>query len=53
MSLKEVLFEIVIPLISGFVGGSIGNIIINKRKMNNKKVNFNNNGDVINGNKKC
>lgn len=49
MSFKEIITDIIIPLISGFIGGSIGSIIINKMTMNNKKSDFNNNGDVING----
>ena len=57
MSSKEILTEIIIPLIAGFFGGSIGNIVIKKHKltrkhkMNNKKTVFNNDGDVINGDK--
>lgn len=57
MSSKEILTEIIIPLIAGFFGGSIGNIMIEKHKltrkhkMNNKKTVFNNNGDVVNGDK--
>lgn len=58
MSGKEILTEIIIPLIAGFFGGSIGNIAIEKHrlakkhKMNNKMTSFNNDGDVINGDKK-
>lgn len=58
MNGKEVLTEIIIPLIAGFFGGSIGNIaiekcrLIKKSKMINKKNIFNNNGDIVNGNKK-
>lgn len=53
MSLKEVLIDIIIPLISGFIGGSIGSVVIIKnkyssigtikkdnRKVNNKNVLF-------------
>ena len=32
MSLKEVLIDIIIPLISGFIGGSIGSVVIIKNK---------------------
>ncbi len=62
MSLKEVLIDIIIPLISGFIGGSIGSgvIIKNKyssigtikkdnRKVNNKNALYNNIGEVYNG----
>lgn len=52
MSLKEIIVDIIIPLISGLIGGSIGSIVINKRKMNNRNANFNNGGDVFNGDKK-
>lgn len=58
MTWQEVITQIIIPLISGFIGGSIGNVVIEKRKirkinkMNNKKAVFNNNGDVVNGNKR-
>lgn len=56
MSFKEILFNIIIPLISGIIGGTISaNIIvhknINKFSMKNKKLK-NINGDIINGNKK-
>ena len=53
MSLKEVVVDIIIPLICGFIGGSIGSIIIvknkfttidsiktDKRKVNNKKIKY-------------
>ena len=59
MSLKEVL---IIPLISGFIGGSIGSVVIIKnkyssigtikkdnRKVNNKNALYNNIGEVYNG----
>lgn len=62
MSLKEIILDIIIPLISGFVGGSIGSIIIvknkfttigsiikDKRKVNNNKVTYQNVGEVYNG----
>lgn len=61
MSLKEVLIDIIIPLISGF-GGSIGSVVIIKnkyssigtikkdnRKVNNKNALYNNIGEVYNG----
>lgn len=51
MSLKEVIIDIIVPLICGFAGGSIGSIIIvknkftaidsirkDKRKVNNKYI---------------
>ena len=55
MSLKEILFNIIIPLISGIIGGTISaNIIIQKnvRKtlMNNKDVKVEH-GDIVNGSK--
>lgn len=55
MSLKEVLFNIIIPLISGIIGGTISaNIILQKnvRKtiMNNRDVKVEH-GDIINGSK--
>lgn len=62
MSLKEVLIDIIIPLISGFIGGSTGSVVIIKnkyssigtikkdnRKVNNKNVLYNNIGEVYNG----
>lgn len=49
MNWKEVLTQIIIPLISGFIGGSIGSIVIDRRKINNKKTTYNNIGDVVNG----
>lgn len=60
MSLKEVLIDIIIPLISGFIGGSIGSVVIIKyssigtikkdnRKVNNKNALYNNIGEVYNG----
>lgn len=58
MSCKDILTEIIIPLISGFFSGSRGDAVIKKHsstrkhKMNNKKTIFDNNGDVVNGNKK-
>ncbi|MDR0979017.1 MAG: hypothetical protein LBL91_03675 [Lachnospiraceae bacterium] len=52
MDWKEILTGIIIPLLAGFIGGSIGSIVIDKRKMNNKNTTFNNNGDVFNGDKK-
>lgn len=57
MSGKDILTEIIVPLVAGFLGGSIGNIVIEKykltrnHKMNNKKVIFENNGDIVNGDK--
>ncbi|MBO5477780.1 MAG: hypothetical protein J6A15_08525 [Clostridia bacterium] len=64
MSLKEIIVDIIIPLISGFVGGSIGSIIIvknkftvigsinkDKRKINNKKAIYQNVGEIYNGDK--
>lgn len=56
MSVKEILVDIIVPLISGFIGGSIGTVVINNRKiknvMNNKNNTFNNCGDVTNECKK-
>ena len=62
MSLKQVLIDIIIPLISGFIGGSIGSVVIIKnkyiiivtikkdnRKVNNKNALYNNIGEVYNG----
>lgn len=62
MSLKEVVVDIIIPLICGFIGGSIGSIIIvknklttidsikiDKREVNNKKATYQNVGEVYNG----
>ncbi len=62
MSLKEVIIDIIVPLICGFAGGSIGSIIIvknkftaidsirkDKRKVNNKKAIYQNVGEVYNG----
>lgn len=62
MSLKEVLIDIIIPLTSGFIGGSIGSVVIIKnkyssigtikkdnRKVNNKNALYNNIGEVYNG----
>ena len=62
MSLKEVIIDIIVPLICGFVGGSIGSIIIvknkfteigsirkDKRKVNNKKTIYQNVREVYNG----
>lgn len=56
MSFKEILFNIIIPLMSGIIGGTISaNIVIHKNikktVMKNKKVKVEN-GDIINGNKK-
>lgn len=55
MSLKEILFNIIIPLISGIIGGTISTFIIMQKNvknniMKNKEVNIGN-GDIINGNK--
>lgn len=55
MSFKEIVFNIIIPLISGIIGGTItANIIVhkntNKSSMKNKNLK-NINGDIINGNK--
>ncbi len=58
MSWESIITGVIIPLIAGFIGGSIGNIVIESyktrksNKMNNKNAVFNNNGDVINGNKR-
>lgn len=58
MNSKDILTEIIIPLIAGFLGGTMGDVVIKKHrstqkhKMNNKKTIFDNNGDVVNGNKK-
>lgn len=62
MSLKEILVDIIIPLIAGFIGGSIGSIVIiknkyssigtikkDKRKINNKNNLYQNVGEVNNG----
>lgn len=62
MSLKEILIDIIIPLISGFIGGSIGSFVIIKkryisigtikkdnRKVNNKNALYSNIGEVCNG----
>jgi len=62
MSLKEVIVDVIVPLICGFIGGSIGSIIIvknkfttigsiktDKRKINNKKATYQNVGEVYNG----
>lgn len=64
MSLKEIVVDIVIPLIAGFIGGSIGSVImiknkfnsiglinVDKRKVNNKNTSYNNVGEVNNGDK--
>ena len=64
MSLKEIVVDIVIPLIAGFTGGSIGSVImiknkfnsiglinVDKRKVNNKNTSYNNVGEVNNGDK--
>lgn len=64
MSLKEIVVDIVIPLIAGFIGGSIGSVImiknkfnsiglinVDKRKVNNKNIAYNNVGEVNNGDK--
>lgn len=52
MTFKEIITEILIPLISGFIGGSIGNITVSKFKMSNKNAILNASGDIINGNKR-
>ncbi len=58
MSWNEILTQIVIPLISGFIGGSIGNVVIQKYRdsrkyvMKYKDVEFKVVGDVVNGEKK-
>lgn len=58
MNWENILTGIIIPLIAGFIGGSIGNIVIQSHrtkknnKMNNKNAHFSNNGDVVNGNKR-
>ena len=62
MSIKEVIIDIIVPLICGLVGGSIGSIIIvknkfteigsirkDKRKVNNKKTIYQNVREVYNG----
>ena len=64
MSLKDVLVDIVVPLIAGFFGGCIGSVVIikykyssiesikiDKRKVNNKKALYQNVGEVNNGDK--
>ena len=64
MSIKEIVVDIVIPLIAGFIGGSIGSVImiknkfnsiglinVDKRKVNNKNTSYNNVGEVNNGDK--
>ncbi len=64
MSLKEIVVDIVIPLIAGFIGGSIGSVVmiknkfnsiglinVDKRKVNNKNTSYNNVGEVNNGDK--
>ena len=58
MNWENILTGVIIPLIAGFIGGSIGNIVIEScrikknNKMNNKNTVFNNNGDVVNGSKR-
>ena len=52
MTLREVVTEIIIPLIAGFIGGGIGNITISKFNMNNKKSTIITGRDIVNGNKK-
>lgn len=52
MTLREVITEIIIPLISGFIGGKIGNITISRANMRNKKSVIIASGDIVNGNKK-
>lgn len=62
MSLKEVLVDIIIPLIAGFIGGSVGSVVIIKnkytsigtikkdnRKVNNKNALYKDVGEVYNG----
>lgn len=62
MSLKEILVDIIIPLIAGFIGGSIGSVVIIKnkynsigmikkdnRKVNNKNTLYKDVGEVYNG----
>ena len=62
MSLKEVIIEIVIPLVAGFIGGSIGSIVVvnikfratgfiikDKRKILNKNTKYQNVGELYNG----
>ena len=62
MRLKQLLIDIIIPLISRFIGGSIGSVVIIKnkyssigtikkdnRKVNNKNALYNNIGEVYNG----
>lgn len=53
MSLEDILIKIIVPLISAVLASNIIICkIVKKHKMNNKGAVFNNNGDVINGNKK-
>lgn len=64
MRLKEIVVDIVIPLIAGFIGGSIGSVVmiknkfnsiglinVDKRKVTNKNTSYNNVGEVNNGDK--
>ena len=60
MEIKEIVTGIIIPLIAGFLGGGVHNIIVNrinknkkqsiKKTMKTKYLNVKN-GDVFNGNK--
>ena len=64
MELKEVLTDIIIPLVAVFIGGGIGSIIIvnhkfklidltykDNKKINNKHATYQNIKEVYNGNK--
>lgn len=55
MTMKEVLIGVIVPIICGFIGGSIGSIIVVNHKFSNKlvakKTKFENNGDVVVGGK--
>ena len=56
MTIKEVIFNIIIQVVSGIIGWTISASIIiqknvNKNIMNNKNVEVSN-GDIVNGNKK-
>lgn len=52
MTLREVITEIIIPLIAGFIGGGIGNITMSKFKTINKNSVVIAGEDIVNGNKK-
>ena len=55
MNIKEILFNIIVPSITGFIGGTISTTVIMKKNvkkhiMKNKNINIVD-GDMINGNK--